>query len=179
MPVVRSGIAKRYAEAAFEIAKARDSFDKWAQDLAEIAEAQQDPQVAAMVAAPAIAMSAKEAVLTRCLADISPEANNLVKLLLRKGRFPLAPQISAHYRKLLNDYRGIATAEVTSAVPLSHKELDAVARRLSDMTGRRVVVKPAVDPSVLGGIVARIGDQLIDASVRGRLEMLKRRLSPA
>ncbi|MGE5619383.1 MAG: F0F1 ATP synthase subunit delta [Sphingomonadaceae bacterium] len=179
MPAVRSGIAKRYAEAVFEIAKSKDSFDEWARDLADIAEAQRNPQIATVVAAPTIGLSTKEAVIARCLADISPEASNLVKLLLRRGRFALAPQIAAHYRKLVNDHRGIATAEVTSAVPLSAAELDAVAGRLSAMTGRRVVVEPCVDPSILGGIVARIGDQLIDASVRGRLEALKRRLSQA
>jgi F-type H+-transporting ATPase subunit delta len=78
---------------------------------------------------------------------------------------------------MLNDHRGIATAQVTSAVPLSQAEVAAVAARLGAMTGRKIVVEPSVDPDIMGGIVARIGDQLIDASVRGRLEALKRRLA--
>lgn len=179
MPAARSGIAKRYAEAVFEIAKANANFDTWAEELAAIARGQEHPELAALLASPAVGMSAKESVLTQYLEGASPEAINLVRLLLRKGRFVLAPQIADHYRRLLNGHRGIATAEVTSAIPLSPEELKGVAQSLSTMTGRRVVVETTVDPSILGGIVARIGDQLIDASVRGRLEALRRRLASA
>ncbi len=179
MPVARSGIARRYAEAVFEIAKAQDRFDPWTKELEAIAGAQQQPELAQLLASPAVGMSFKESFLTQYLEGISQEAMNLVQLLLRKGRFALAPQIADHYRDLLNEHRGITTAEVTSAVPLSTEELKAVAHRLSTMTGRRVVVETSVDPSIIGGIVARIGDQLIDASVKGRLEALKRRLAPA
>lgn len=179
MAVAKTGIAKRYAEAVFEIARDNDSFDRWSEELGRIADAQQDPEMAAVLATPAIGMSAKESILTRFLTGASPEALNLVRLLLHKGRFSIAPQIAEHYGQMVNDYRGIATAEVTSAVPLGAAEIEAVGRRLSALMGRQVVVKTSVDPSVLGGIVARIGDQLIDASVKGRLESLRRQLATA
>ncbi len=160
------------------MAKAQDSFDRWGKELEAISEVQQSPEIGAFLSSPTVGMSAKESALRECLAGHSPEAINLVRLLLHKGRFTLAPQIAEQYRQMLNEYRGIATAEVASAVPLDRKEIEAVARHLSNLTGRQVVVEAHVDPSILGGIVARVGDQLIDGSVKGRLEALKRRLSP-
>ncbi len=171
------GSAKRYAEAIFDIARSNDGFDKWLADLLAIAEVQENETLSRVLLSPAINFSTKEKIVAETLPDLSPEANNLVKLLLRKDRLVLAPQIAAHFRRMLNDYRGIATARVTSAVPLDDRELAAVAGHLSTMTGRKVVVEPTVDPSIMGGIVARVGDQLIDASVKGRLEALKRRLA--
>lgn len=179
MPRTTAGVAKRYAEAVFETARAHDSFDRWSSDLAAIARAQEDPQISRLLATPAVGMSAKESILNQYLAEASPQARNLARLLLRKGRFHLAPRIAEQYRALLNEYRGIATARVASAVPLTEEQVEAIARRLSAMTGRSVVVETSVDPSIIGGIVARVGDQLIDASVRGRLEALKKRLAPA
>lgn len=179
MPAARTGIAKRYAEAVFDIARAHGSFDRWSTELEAVAQLQKDPEVAALLATPAVGLTVKESIVTRALPGLSTEATNLVRLLLRRGRFALAPQIADHYRLMVNEHRGITTAEVTSAVALSAEELKAIERRLSAITGRQVVAEATVDRSILGGIVARIGDQLIDASVRGRLETLRRRLAPA
>lgn len=177
MPAGIGSSAKRYAEAVFDIAKSQDSFDQWEHDLTAIASIQEDPELSRLVSSPALGLPVKEAILAKALPELGPEATNLAKLLLRRGKFKLAPQIVDHYRHMLNDYRGIATAEVTSAVALNNSELESIASRLSAMTGKRVIVKPVVDPSIIGGIVARIDDQLIDASVRGRLEALKKRLA--
>lgn len=179
MPIARTSVAKRYAEAVFELAKAHNSFDRWLTELEAIARVQEQPELSRLLANPAVSMSEKESLLAEFLPGISPEGRNLIKLLLRKGRFRLASQIEEHYRAMLNEHRGIATAQVLSAIPLGAEEIKAVARRLSELTGRKIVVQPAVDPSIIGGIVARVGDQLIDASVRGRLEALKRRLASA
>ena len=179
MPAARTGIAKRYAEAVFDIARANGSFDRWSTELEAVAQVQKDPEVAALLATPAIGLAVKESIVTKMLPGLSPEAANLVRLLLRRGRFALAQQIADHYRLMVNEYRGITTAEVTSAVPLTAEELRAIEQRLSAITGRQVVAETTVDRSILGGIVARIGDQLIDASVRGRLESLRKRLAPA
>ena len=179
MPTITSGSAKRYTEAVFRIAEANHSFDRWEAELERIAGLVETPELAAFLSAPAVGMMAKDTVLVRLLDGVSPEASNLVKLLLRKGKLALAPQIAAHYRDLLNSYRGIVTAEVVSAVPLNGEEKKAIARRLSQMTGRQVLVQDWVDSSIIGGIVARVGYQLIDDSVKGRLEALKKRLAPA
>jgi F-type H+-transporting ATPase subunit delta len=173
----RTGAAKRYAEAVFESAKAHDGFDAWVEDLDRIVRLQRDPEVGKMLGSPAVGMPIKEKIVSAYMADTGRLARNLTMLLLTRGRLELAPQIADHYRRMLNEHRGIATAEVTSAVPLDAGEVRAVERKLSEMTGRRVVAEASVDPSILGGIVARVGDQLIDASVKGRLEALRRRLA--
>ncbi len=177
MPGDIGSSAKRYAEAVFDIAKSRNSFDRWERDLAAISSIQRDPELSQLLSSPALEFTVKEAVLAKALPELSPEATNLVKLLLRRRKFALATRIADYYRRMLNDYRGIATAEVTSAVTLNDTELESIASRLSAMTNKKVIVKPTVDPSIIGGIVARIDDQLIDASVRGRLEALKKRLA--
>ena len=173
----RTGAAKRYAEAVFETAKAHDAFDAWAADLETIVRLQRDPEVGRLLSSPAVGMPIKEKIVSAYLADTGRLAKNLVMLLLTRGRLELAPQIAGHYQRMLNEHRGVATAEVTSAVPLNDGEVRAVERRLSEMTGRRVVSEVTVDSSIIGGIVARVGDQLIDASVKGRLEALRRRLA--
>ena len=177
MPVPRTGIAKRYAEAVFETARAHGTYDRWLQELDSIARMQEQPDLGRLLVSPAVSMAAKERMAKSYLGDISPEAANLVRLLLHKGRLPLARQIAEHYQRLLNAHRGMATAYVTSAVELTPRERQVIADRLSAMTGLRVMVDAAVDPTLIGGVVARIGDQLIDGSVRGRLEGLKRRLA--
>ena len=177
MPAGIGSSAKRYAEAVFDIAKSRNSFDPWEQDLVAIAGVQRDPELSRVLVSPALEFAVKEAILAKALPELSPEASNLAKLLLRRGKFALAPQIADYYRRMLNDYRGIATAEVTSAVALNSSELESIASSLSAMTGKKVIVKSVVDPSIIGGIGARIGDERIDASVKGRLEALKKRLA--
>jgi F-type H+-transporting ATPase subunit delta len=173
----RTGAAKRYAEAVFQTAKAHDSFDAWALDLDRIARIQRDPEVGRLLSSPAVGMPVKEKIVSEYLADTGRFAKNLMMLLLTRGRLELAPQIAGHYGRMLNEHRGIATADVTSAVPLHDEEVAAVERKLSEMTGRRVVAEVNVDQAIIGGIVARVGDQLIDASVKGRLEALRRRLA--
>jgi F-type H+-transporting ATPase subunit delta len=177
LPATRTGAAKRYAEAVFDTAKDHDSFDAWSADLATIVRMQRDPDVGKLLGSPAVGMSVKEHIVSAYMADSGRLGMNLAMLLVNRGRIVLAPLIAQHYQRMLNEHRGIASASVTSAVPLDDEEVRAVERRLSEITGRRVEAEVTVDPSIIGGIVARVGDQLIDASVKGRLEALRRRLT--
>jgi F-type H+-transporting ATPase subunit delta len=95
---------------------------------------------------------------------------------VEKGRIELAQQVRDEYQRLLDERRGIAQATVFTAVPLSDDERRAVAQRLQKLTGKEIVLDAQVDPDVLGGLVARIGDRLIDGSTRGRLLALRQSL---
>jgi F-type H+-transporting ATPase subunit delta len=86
------------------------------------------------------------------------------------------PAVAAHFDRLLDQSRGIVAATVTSAAPLSPDEAKAVGSRVEAMTGKQVRLTAAVDPELIGGLVVRVGDQWIDASVRGRLERLREQL---
>ena len=110
------------------------------------------------------------------LRDASPPALNLVRLLARRGNLALLASVATEYQRLLNAKRGVVSAIVTSASPLTKDEDAAIRTRVAQMTGTTVDVQTAVDPALIGGLTVRIGDRLIDASVRGRLERLREQL---
>jgi len=101
---------------------------------------------------------------------------NLVRLLDQRGRLTLLPAIAAELTRLLDAMRGVVAATVTSAAPLEKDEIAEIAARLESMTGQTVKLDTAVDPSLIGGLTVRVGDRMIDASVRGRLERLRDQL---
>lgn len=177
MPRISSG--KRYAQAAFELGLERNELDGWQSDLRRIASLTADEEVMAFLENPRLPFTAKSNLLQKGLGGVNPLAFNLALLLASKGRFRLAGDISQLYDELLDAHRGIEHAEVIAALPLSDENRQAISRRLGEMVERRVVVDARVDPSILGGFIARIGDRLIDGSIRQRLDALKRRLVEA
>ena len=169
--------ARRYAEAAFEIGLRDGTVDAWRTELEAAAAALADERLTIVLANPAIPLDARSAVVTAALgARVSRPVLNLVLLLLRRGRIELLPQVAAEFRRLDDDRLGITPATATSAAPLEPDEVRALAARLEQLTGGRVDLDLQVDPSILGGLVVRVGDRLIDGSVRGRLERLRSRL---
>ena len=96
-----------------------------------------------------------------------------------KGRLALLPQIAERFQTLLDDHRGIAHAHVLTAVEMSEEERQALARRLSEITRKEVQIEAYKAPEILGGLVARIGDTLIDGSTRSKLLALRRQLAGA
>lgn len=170
--------ARRYAEAAFQIATRDGSVDEWQERLERLAAALEDARLARLVANPALPPSDRETVLFEALgwSDEAHPAANLVRLLLRRGRIRLAGEIARAFHALVQRSRGITAATVSAAAPLSPAEQDAIRARLETMTGRTVELAVTIDPELIGGVAVRIGDRMIDASVRGRLRRLRERL---
>ena len=170
--------ARRYAEAAFQIAARDGTTDEWQARLGQLAAVLEDARMARLAGNPALPPAERERVLLAALGwEGSDEpAVNLVRLLLRRGRIGLAGSIAAEFRRLVQQSRGIVGATVSAAAPLSAAEEDAVRRRLEAMTGRQVDLTVVIDPELIGGVAVRIGDRMIDASVRGRLRRLRERL---
>jgi F-type H+-transporting ATPase subunit delta len=169
--------ARRYAEAVFQLATREGAHDAWAADLTTAVELVGDERVAQIVSNPSVPLTVRSATLERLLGKrISPLALNLVRLLDQRGRLRLLPAIAAEYTRLLDALRGVVAATVTSAAPLEKDEVAALAARLEAMTGGSVKLATAVDPSLIGGLTVRVGDRMIDASVRGRLERLRDQL---
>jgi F-type H+-transporting ATPase subunit delta len=174
----RETAARRYADAAFEIGRADRSLEAWERDLASLGAALRDVQLRRLVEHPAVAFSDKERVLRRVVGDgVSPETLSLVLLMIRRGRPGAIDRMIARFGELLRQERGIALAEVRTALPLEEAQRTAVAERLAELTGERVEMNEMVDESLIGGIAVRIGDTLYDASVRNRLERLRARLT--
>ena len=177
MPTSRDSGARRYAEAAFEIAQRDDSIDVWRRDLQLAASIVGHERVARHLANPALPLEHRTAEVENALGKtVSRPVLNLVLLLLRRGRIDQLPQVAAQFRHLDNARQGITEASATAAAELTPAEVEAITRRLEQLTGGRVELDVQVDPSLLGGLVVRVGDRLIDGSVRGRLERLRNRL---
>ncbi len=169
--------ARRYAEAAFEIAVRDGTVEAWRRDLDEAALVIGDPQIAEAVHNPAIPAALREQAIQQGLGSrIGGSTLNLVRFMVRRGRIGDLDRVAAEFRRLDDERRGIVHAVATSAAPLDPAEVKALAARLEAMTGRTVELTVGIDPSLLGGIVVRVGDRLIDGSVRGRLERLRSQL---
>jgi F-type H+-transporting ATPase subunit delta len=177
--VIRNIAARRYAEAAYELARQREAEDEWSTALKVMAQTFSEPQMAAAMASARLAPTDKHRLAKRVLEGIDPLALNLALLLVAKGRTALAPQITEAFQALADEAQGIAHAVVTTAVPLSREEEQAIAAKLREATGKQVVLESQVDEGIIGGLVARIGDLLIDGSTKSQLLALKRRLQEA
>jgi len=173
----RDTAARRYAEAALEIGRAEGTLDQWERDLQRLRDALADDQLRTLAEHPAVPYADKERVIRRVAGDVSPEALNLVLLMVRRGRPRAIPRMVEHFANLVRRERGVSLAEVRTALPLDDSQRDAVMDRLHELTGDEIEINEVVDESLIGGITVRIGDRLYDASVRSRLERLRARLT--
>jgi F-type H+-transporting ATPase subunit delta len=173
----RDTAARRYAEAAFEVAQRDGTVETWRSELDAAGEIAADDQVGRMLGNPAVALETRTEMAESIFGKtVSKPVLNLIGLMLRRGRIEQLPRVAAEYRRLDNARQGITLATATSAAPLSPDEVQALTARMEELTGGRVELDLRTDPSLLGGLVVRIGDRLIDGSVRGRLERLRNQL---
>ncbi len=169
--------ARRYAEAVFQLADRDNALDRWLEDLRTAAELVDRPDVGRIVNSPMVPLADRQALLEQTLGSrISPKALNLVGLLAGRGNLEMLGPIATEYQRLLNQRRNVVTAVVTSAMPMTSEEDKAVRAKVAGMTGTTVDMEMRVDPELIGGMTVRIGDRLIDGSVRGRLERLREQL---
>ncbi len=176
--MLKGPVARRYAEAVFEIGKDNNTVDAWLQDVRLIAEYFTNRQLIFILGEPNIRFERKEAIVRDLLGDkIHPEAMGLALTLVERGLVSLAGRIRDEFELLYNDYRGQAVAQVTSAMPLGDAERASITRQLETITGKHIIMHEQVDRALLGGVTARVGDTLIDGSVRRRLELLRRQIA--
>ncbi len=173
----RETVARRYAEAAFEIGKADGTLDAWERDLATLRDTLADQELRRLVEHPAVPFAEKEKVLRRVVEGVSREPLSLALLMIRRGRPGAIDAMVDRFAELVRRERGISLAEVRTALPLDDEQRAAVTERLKELTGDRIEMKEVVDDSLIGGLSVRIGDRLYDASVRSRLERLRARLT--
>jgi len=168
--------AKRYAVAAFQIAQEHGDADAWRDALSQIADFMGDAEVKRVLENTRAGQDPKQRLIGAALGDLPAMPLNLARLLVRKNRTALARDIELAFRQLIEEERGITHARARTAVPLSETEVAALSRRLQEQTGHEVILEVEVDPSVLGGVVVQIGDRLIDASTRARLQAMRESL---
>lgn len=143
-------------------------------DLTLLADAVANRDFVEFIDAPEIPTDRKLAVVQESLKDsLSPMALNFISLLATRSISHIVPDVVTQFEQLLNDHRGIEHAEVVTAVALSDEQEDRVSQLLKDMVGKEIRLTTRVDPSILGGLVARVGDKVIDGSTRTRLGVMR------
>lgn len=169
--------ARRYAQAAFELALDKDEFDTWSDDLGYLAGAIGNEEFSAFLDAPQITVGQKIKLIDETVGDsVSPLTRNLLALLASRNSASLLPYILDAYQEMLDAHRGVERAELVSAVALSDDQQSKIENMLKEMVGKDISLTVRVDPNILGGIVARVGDRVIDGSTRTKLEGLRREL---
>ena len=174
--MARVASARRHAQAVFQIAREKNEVEKWRSELKTIAATLADSQLRALLEAPKVHLGDKENLVKKCLPDISQLALNLTYLLVAKQRLGILDQIVSEYERMADSYLGVEHAKVTTAIPVDEESRKKLSERLSAITGKKIVMTTEVDPAIIGGFVARAGDELIDGSTKAKLEALKKRL---
>lgn len=172
--------ATRYARALLDVAvKEKADLDTIEQELAQFVDLfKQNALLEKVMLNPAVPVPRKRAAmaLLTAQAKTSPMVGKLLMLLADRDRLVLLPDLLASYRDRVLDYRKVVRAVVTTASPLASDRAKAIESSLAQMTGRTVVLETNVDPSIIGGVVARIGSTVYDGSITRQLQKMKERL---
>lgn len=169
--------ARRYAQAAFQIAHEKDAFDDWLDDLAVLAQAAENPEFVGLLNAPQLPLVRKQEVIQNTMGGaVGPLAVNLISLLASRNAADLMPAIVDQYQRLLDAHRGIERAEVVSAVPLDEDQSRKLESILQEVIGAEIRLTSRVEPGILGGLIARVGDKVIDGSTATRLQEMRKEL---
>lgn len=175
--MLRGAIARRYAGAAFEIGLRDNSLDCWQADIQLIAEVFSNRKMSFFLREPKFEFKRKENAVHELLGKrLQMLALNFALLLVERNLVDLAQPIAREFTTMLNQYKNQAMAEVTTALPLDQHEQDEIGRSLKVATGKTIILQTKVDPGILGGVIAKVDDMLIDGSVRQRLEKLRQKL---
>ena len=174
--MARATSGKRYAQAAFRLAVEKGELDSWQVSLRKIADITTDEKIVALLENPRLSIETKKAILAEFLGKINPLALNLAYLLVHKDRLSIAGDISQQYDRLLDSHHGIQHVEVITALPLDDEDRERISSRFEEITRRKIIIDAQVDPSLVGGIKAKIGDTLIDGSVKSKLGALRKSL---
>lgn len=175
--MLKGAIARRYAGAIFDLALKQNTLDRTLEDVKEIATLFAHRKLAYLLREPKISARRKETAIREALASrVLPTSLNLALLIVQRELVDYMQNIATELEKLVLDYRNQAVAEVTTAAPLDQKQQNSVKEALARKTGKNILMQTRVDPSILGGVIARVGDQVIDGSVRYRLAALQQSL---
>jgi len=165
-------VARPYAEAAFALAKSGGALAAWQSALARMAVAAADPQMIACIADPRVSSATLADLLLGVAGDLSVEQRNFANVLVDNRRVDVLPEISALFAELKNGEEGTREAVVSSAFPLNDAQLATLVADLERKFGGKVKATVQVEPALIGGVRIALGDQVIDASVRGKLNAM-------
>jgi len=174
-------IARRYAKALFSLGLGQggDAVSAYGKDLEELAAVLENvPELMRVFANPIFVASEKKAVLDGVLAKlaVSPMVKNFLGLLAEKERLAFLPEIAVYFRTLLDEAQGVVRGRLVTALNLAEARRDQIKSKLEAQTGKKLVLDFAVDPEILGGVMLKVGDKVLDASLRAQLQILKEQI---
>ena len=175
--MLKGAIARRYAGAIFEIALKQNTLDRSLDDVQGIAQVFAHRTLSYLLREPKVSVQRKETALRENLASrVLPTSLNLALLIVQRGLVEIMPNLAKEFENLVLEHRNQAIAEVTTATQIDDAQGAVVRQALEERTGKTIKLQTRVDPSILGGVIARVGDQIIDSSVRNRLHVLQQQL---
>ena len=178
--MISGSVARRYAKALMMIGLERGSYERLGKELRTLAKAiKGSPELAQTLSNPAFPRADREKVLRALLERIGAAQDliNFTRLLLDRDRVGLLPDMSRELDVMIDEKAGRTAAVVTSAIPLTPAQEQALLQRLEAMSGKKVQMQVSHDPSLLGGLVAKVGDVVYDGSLRTQLRILRDQLA--
>jgi F-type H+-transporting ATPase subunit delta len=171
-------LAQVYARALFQVASERDQIDEVREQIGEFADAvDADRNLAMFFFSPYFSTEEKKDGLHKAVTGAEESVMNFLELLLEKHRMPVIGRIRREYDALWREENKLLSVQVTSAVELDEQTVRSIGDRISEQTGRKVDLTAKVDPDIVGGIVLRVGNSILDASIRNRLEQLRKQVA--
>jgi F-type H+-transporting ATPase subunit delta len=173
-------IAEVYARALFQVAKEHDLLDVVRDDLTAFTKALDDTrEFTVFFFSPYFSTEEKKDGLKKAVTGAEPIFMNFLEALIERHRMPAIFRIRDRYQDMWEDERDLLPVQVTSAVPLDEATVGSIGKRIGEQTKRTVELTSKVDPDILGGIVLRVGNVILDASIRNRLEQLRKQVARA
>jgi len=173
-------IAAVYARSLFEVAKEQDKLDKVREQLGEFVDAMEaDRELQVFFFSPYFSTQEKRDGLDRAVSGADETIINFLKLLIENHRMPVIFRVRRGYDELWEQENKLLPVQVTSAVELDKSTVKQIGDRIAEQTGQKVDLSASVEPDILGGIIVRVGNQVLDASVRNRLEQLRKQVARA
>ena len=173
-------IAVVYARSLFEVAKEQDALDDVRDQLNEFADAlESNREMGIFLFSPYFSTDEKKEGLERAVSDANPIFMNFLQALIERHRMPAIFRIRARYESLWDEENELLPVGVTSAVELDESTVENIGKRIGEQTGRKVELSSEVDPEILGGIVLRVGNFILDASIKNRLNQFRKQVARA
>jgi ATP synthase F1 delta subunit len=173
-------IAEVYARSLFEVATDQDKLDTVREQLGQFADAlQEDRQLAVFFFSPYFSTEEKKDGLHRGVSGADEIFVNFLEALIERHRMPVIFRIRTRFEEMWDKVNQLLPVEVTSAIELDRETVESIGRRIGEQTGNQIELSSHVDPDILGGIVLRVGNFILDASIRARLDQLRRQVAQA
>lgn len=175
--MLKGAIARRYAGAMFELGLKQNKLDRILDDVRQIAQVFAHRKLSYLLREPKIPAQRKETAIRQALqGKVLPTSLNLALLVVQRELVEAMPNIARELEQLVLNYKNQAVAKVTTATKIDDAQMTLIKKALEQRTGKTILVEPAVQPEILGGVIARVGDQVIDGSIRNRLNTLRQQL---